>query len=131
MSEQKSAIIPSKIFSSMIKTMNEKKQIELMKPFSLEIIPTIFTRHNIPFTNDNLIEFCFERIGLWSGMYNAFSRHTDDNGNLCLVFEHVYGTKWSRIISESISNLLKNMLNCSTEQKVMPNMVMIKVLNKK
>jgi hypothetical protein len=131
MAEQKSVVIPSRIYSSMVKTLDEEKQIELMKRVSLEIIPSIFTHHNISFTISNLIKYCFEGIGLWAGMYSTFSYHTDEKNHLCLVFEHHYGTKWSRIIAESISNFIENSLSCSTEQKILQNIVVIKVLDKR
>ena len=129
--EQKSVVIPSKFYSSMVKTMNEQKQIELMKKLYLEIIPAIFTHNDISFTSDNLIKFCFEGIGLWAGMYNTFSHHVDANGDLCLVFEHSYGIKWSRIIAKSISHFVENVLVCTTEQEIMPNIALIKILVKK
>jgi hypothetical protein len=54
----------------------------------------------------------------------------DNEGYPCLVFEHKFGIKWSRVIAESLSDLIQTILHYPTEKKEMPATVVIRVMEK-
>ena len=125
-SEHESMIIPSTICSDMINILPEKTLVNLVSKTISEMVQSIFANNNISYTVDNMTEFYFESVGLWSGLYNIFKRYSDrDSTNL--IFEHKYGIKWSEILAQSISNLLKETLNLSSQHKILPRVVVLQV----
>lgn len=125
-SEHECMIIPSTIYSSIIDTSSEKSLVDVTSRTANEMVQSIFSHNSIPYTMDNMIKFYFESVGLWSGLYNIF-KHYNEIGSTILVFEHKYGIKWSRVISQSISNLVKETLHRQPENKILPNTVIITV----
>ncbi|HXX05215.1 MAG TPA: hypothetical protein VEJ68_00155, partial [Candidatus Bathyarchaeia archaeon] len=91
-----------------------------------EMVQSIFAHNNLSYTMDSMVKFYFESVGLWSGLYSIFKRYSD-MGSTNLIFEHKYGIKWSKIIAQSISNLMKGTLNLSLEYKILPNTVILQV----
>lgn len=125
-SEHECMIIPSTIYSDMIYTLPEKTLVDLVSRTISEMVQSIFAHNNISYTMDNMVKFYFESVGLWSGLYNIFKRYSD-MGSTSLVFEHKYGIKWSKIIAQSISNLMKETLNLSSEHRILPSTVILQV----
>lgn len=125
-SEHDSMIIPSTIYSTIIEILPEKILVDLVTRIISEMVQSIFAHNNTSYTMDNMAKSYFENVGLWSGIYSIFKRYGDaDSTNL--IFEHKYGIKWSRIIAQSISNLLKETLHLSSDYKILPNTVILKV----
>ncbi|HUL51717.1 MAG TPA: hypothetical protein VLT10_00420 [Verrucomicrobiae bacterium] len=122
-------IIPSTIFSHIIKLLPDKALTDLSNQSTHEIIQSIFAHNNIPYTMESMIRFYFEGIGLWSGMYTIFKHYTD-MGIINLVFEHKYGIKWSKVLSHTVSDLIEKMLNQSSTSKIHPNTVIVQVKEK-
>lgn len=125
-SEHESIIIPSTVYSDMINILPKKILVDLVSRMINETIQSIFANNNISYTLDNMIDYYFESVGLWSGLYNIFKRYSD-MGSTNLVFEHTYGIKWSEIIAQSISNLMKETLNLSSQHKILPRVVILQV----
>ena len=125
-SEHECMIIPSTIYSNMIDVLPEKTLVDLISRIINEMVQSIFLHNNISYTLDNMVKYYFENIGMWSGLYNIFKRYSEMSSTN-LVFEHKYGIKWSKIIAQSISNLMKETLNLSSEYKILPSTVILQV----
>jgi len=125
-SEHECMIIPPTIYANMIDILPEKTLVDLVSRIISEMVQSIFAHNNLSYTMDSMVKFYFESVGLWSGLYSIFKRYSD-MGSTNLIFEHKYGIKWSKIIAQSISNLMKGTLNLSLEYKILPNTVILQV----
>lgn len=125
--EQEGFLVPHKFFSGLLEYIPEDKLIELIHNDGFEAIRSVFVQGGISLTMDNMITYFFERIALWAGTYYKFRNYYDDDGCLCLAFEHSYGIKWSRAIGASLCTIIKEILNYNTEYKVSTSTILIRV----
>jgi len=128
--QEKYVTMPQKMYATLLDEINEEKLRRLINMRSLEMMLSIFVRNNIQFTMDNLIKRCFQGFSLWSGIYNNFQYYRDANNDLCLVFEHSFGEKWSKILGENVTNLIGEMLNLPAEYQAIMNTLLVKVKDK-
>jgi hypothetical protein len=62
-------------------------------------------------TLENTLKVVFDRLLAYGGSYKRYSSHVDNDGCLNLVFRHVYGIKWSRILSTVYTRFIQRTLN--------------------
>lgn len=127
--ELECTIIPSKLWGPMVDNVEEEKLFNLFNNEGVGAIYSIFLNNNVPMTLDNFIKYCFQEICLWAGMYSSF-RVFKENGQITLLFEHKYGPKWSKLLGNTFTTLIKIMLNHKAESQVLPNTVRITVQEK-
>jgi len=127
--DQECSVIPSRLWGPMVQMVDEEKMLDLINNEGIGAIYSIFLNNNVPMTLDTFIKHCFEEICLWSGLYHSF-RMFREGGQLILVFEHKYGIKWSRIIGNAFTNMIRIMLNHRADSQVLPNTVRITVQEK-
>lgn len=114
-----------------LEMMDEKKPIEAMKSDgNANNIIAYFKHNNIPLTTDSLIKTVFENVAQWTGMCNKFRQYIDDQGYRHLIFDHRYGIKWSRIVSDVFSDLIKDTLGFPSEVSLLHNTFEIKILER-
>lgn len=118
--------IPSTAYFHMIDMLSKEDLVNLLSRTISETVQTIFVHNNISYTMDNMVKFYFERVGQWSGIYNIFKCY-DERDSTKLIFEHKYGIKWSDVLEQSISNLMKDTLNLSSTHKILSNTVILQV----
>jgi hypothetical protein len=114
----------------MLEIMDEAKLTEIMKTYGNANVLSVFSNLGLPPTLSGLIKYHFTRSILWSGPYNAFNYYIDNEGYPCLVFEHKFGIKWSRILAETASETIRLILGCPTEKKVMPSTLVIRIMDR-
>jgi hypothetical protein len=127
--DYESCIIPSRQFSGFLEMLDEARTAEIMKYDGINDVLSFFRHRNIPITLESIIKFAFENIAVSTGACYKFSQHIDD-GSRTLVFDHRYGMKWSRIISNVFSSMLQETCNVHTSVNILPNSVLIKILEK-
>jgi hypothetical protein len=98
--EYGAAVIVSTQFAVFIELMDEEKAVDIMQTDGTATMIAYFQHNNIPITLDSIIQVAFANVAIASGVCTKFSQHTDEEGYRCLVFDHRYGIKWSRIISK-------------------------------
>ncbi len=126
--EQQAVTVSQKAYARIIDELDEDKFRQLVNLSASETVPSLFIHNNIPFTMDNLIKYCFQSSLMWSGAYCNFHFYKDGNdAPLCLVFEHRFGLKWSKILGESFSKLISDMLNLDSDFTATPNTLLIRV----
>jgi len=125
--EQKGILLPHKFFSGILEYTPDDKLLELIYNDGFEAIRSVFVQGGISLTMDNMITYFFERIALWAGTYYKFRNYYDDDGCLCLAFEHSYGIKWSKAIGAALSAIISNTLNHNAEHKVTTSTILIRV----
>lgn len=125
--EHESMVIPQKIFSSLIGLVDEQKWIEMLNRFSVEMMPLIFMRNGNLMDLRYFMEHGFGKILIWTGMYSKFTHYVDSSGHLCLVFEHHYGLKWSRILAATFSNFLEKILHIPSHPEALPAGVVVRI----
>ena len=125
--EQMGFLVPHKFFSGLLEYIPEDNLVELIHTDGFEAIRSVFVQGGISFTIENMITYFFERIALWAGTYYKFRNYYDEDGYLCLAFEHSYGIKWSRAIGSAISTIIKEILNRNAEFKASTKTILIRV----
>lgn len=125
-----SVIIPQTQMQKMLEIMDEVKLTEIMKTYGNANVLSVFTNMGVSPTLTGLIKYHFSRSILWSGPYDAFNYYIDNEGYPCLVFEHKFGIKWSRILAETTSEMIRLILGCPIERKVMPSTLVIRIMDR-
>jgi hypothetical protein len=128
--ELKCVAIPAQIYKLMLDNMNEQIGIGWLKKAVHEIWPSVMIHDNIPTDIENFVEHSFVITAKSAGLFSMFKKHYDEKGFLCLVFEHEYGIKWSRMISEVFAESLIDLFKVKVERSVLPSTVLIRVLEK-
>lgn len=78
---------------------DESKVVDILWNEGGPSIMSYFNHNNIGMIKENIIKHLCERIGIWTGHYSFFNHYTDSEGYTCLVFDHKFGIKWSRILA--------------------------------
>jgi hypothetical protein len=125
--EFEACIITSRQFAAFLEMMDEDRTAEIMKTDGVEANIAYLHHHNIPVTLNSIIDVCFEKLTPSAGVITKFSQYIDAEGYTCLVFDHRYGIKWSRIISRVFSYLLEETCNVRTSTTLLPNTIIIKI----
>lgn len=123
-------IIPATVYKDVMESLPEKNLADMISRTAHEMVQSIFAHNNISYTMNNMIQYYFETIGQWSGLYDTF-KHYDDMGVTNLIFEHKYDTKWSKVLSHAMSDLLEKLLDTPLyNQRILPNTVILQVKGK-
>lgn len=128
--ELKAVTIPAQIYKSMLDVMDEKIGTAWLKKAVNEIWPAILIHDNIPQNIVNFVDYSFGRIAKYAGLCSIFKKYYDEDGCLCLVFEHEFGIKWSNMIADVFSESLNNLFQVEVERKILPNTILIRILEK-
>lgn len=89
-----------------------------------------FNHNNIPVNKENIIKHICERLGIWTGHYTFFNHYTDSEGHTCLVFDHKFGLKWSRILASLHSRPFEHWLGLKTVANITSNTVVLKIIER-
>lgn len=125
-----SVIIPQTQYQQMLEIMDEAKLTEIMKTYGNANVQSVFSNLGVAPTLSDLIRYHFTRTILWSGPYNAFNYYIDEEGYPCLVFEHKFGIKWSRIIAETVAEMIRVILGYPTQKKVFPSTCVVRIMDR-
>ena len=106
-----SLIIPSRSVNFFIENIDEEKWIQEYSDTLEEIVPFFFLELKAEQTVENTLKVVFDRLLSYGGSYKGYSSHVDNDGYLNLVFRHVYGIKWSRILSRVYTRFIQRTLN--------------------
>jgi hypothetical protein len=106
-----SLIIPSRSVNFFIEHIDEEKWIQEYSDTLEEIVPYFFLELKAEQTVENTLKVVFDRLLAYGGSYKGYSSHVDNDGYLNLVFRHVYGIKWSRILSTVYTRFIQGTLN--------------------
>ncbi|HEX2230903.1 MAG TPA: hypothetical protein VHG34_01810 [Nitrososphaeraceae archaeon] len=109
--QDRSLIIPSRSVHFFIQNIDEDKWIEEYIYTLEEIVPFFFIELKTPQTLENTLKVVFDRLLAYGGSYKGYSCQVDKDGNMNLVFQHDYGIKWSRILSEVYTRFIQKTLN--------------------
>lgn len=125
--EFEACIITSRQFAAFLEMMDEDKTAEIMKIEGTEAQIANFHHHSIPITLDSVLEVTFANLALNPGVITKFSQYEDEEGYKCLVFDHKYGMKWSRIIWKVFSYMLEQMAHVHSSLTLLPNTVLMRI----
>jgi hypothetical protein len=106
-----SLILPSRSVNFFIENIDEEKWIQEYSDTLEEIVPYFFLELKAEQTLENTLKVVFDRLLAYGGSYKGYSSHVDNDGYLNLVFRHVYGIKWSRILSTVYTRFIQRTLN--------------------
>jgi hypothetical protein len=124
------AIIPQTQFKEMLEIMDEAKLTLIMKTSGHANVTALVNLLGLPRDLSSLCKYCFDRFIKWSGAYDSFASYIDNEGYPCLVFEHKFGIKWSRIMAETLSETIHDILNFPTETRSLPSSVVVRVMER-
>lgn len=121
--------IPQNMYAKIIDGSDEIKFQEMVNHSISEMLHSLFIRNNIPTTTENLIKHGFQKVSLWSGIYDNFHHHKA-NRETVLVFEHNFGPKWSKILANSLFDLINSVTDAKVSCEVLPNIVRVRLTEK-
>lgn len=122
-------VIPNKSFQFMLNNIEEDMILESIKKNELDIL-TLFVSKRIPITFDNFIVYALEGAGLMGGFLHHYAVYKDEQGYTSMLLEHNYDVKWSRIVGNAYSDVLKKMFHYNTQCAFFPDSVIIRILEK-
>ena len=122
-------IVPKKYFQFMVDYLDEESNIAELTEILRIWIPVSFNDRNIPFTLDNFIKYVCEENALNSRTIDSFNSYTDECGDRILVYNHQFGIKWSKVLSQSLCTVITELLKCRTVAMVYPGSFVVKVIN--
>lgn len=125
--EFEACIVTSRQFAAFLEMFDEDRAVEIMKKDGTEANVAYLHHHNIPVTLDSIMDVCFANLTPAAGVITKFSHYVDENGFRCLVFDHRYGIKWSRIISKVFSYVLEQTCNIHASVDLLPNTIIMKI----
>jgi hypothetical protein len=83
-----------------------------------EVVAATLVQNDIEPSLENVIEFIFNKISLYSGTVSHFHYYKDESYNLCLVFEHSFGKKWSDALGKSFCRFFNEQYDLKTDLTV-------------
>jgi hypothetical protein len=113
----------------MLDNIDEKTLLESIKNNELDIY-TLFVTLKIPFTFRNFIIYALDGTGIMGGLIYHYNIYKDAQDYTNLILEHNYEIKWSRIIGNAFSDILKKMFQYNTQCTFLQHSVTIKILEK-
>jgi hypothetical protein len=121
-------MFPSDQWAAFLEVMDKKTIIEILENIGIPTVLSLFSHNNVPITVDTMIRYCFERIALLTGCYSSFNHHKNENGEICLVFEHRFNNKWSEILAEVFSDMIEKTLGQKCTSVTNPNTLLLKIM---
>lgn len=112
-----SVIIPQTQFRNMLDIMDEEQLTNIMKTSGNANVLSVFSNLGIAPDLNGLVKYCFRKFIRWSGAYDSVTAYIDNEGYPCLVFEHKFGIKWSRIMAETVSETIQSILEHPTQKR--------------
>jgi hypothetical protein len=109
-SSNKYTIFPMKSARVFIDLIDPSKLLSYYGPFIKDMIPRYFTQLKIPLTIGSWLECYCNGYMIQSGMIEKFSKYTNSENHLCLVFEHEYGLKWSTTLGDILCQFIREKL---------------------
>lgn len=129
--ESEGVIFPHNFLKEITKLTDEDKLIKVLyETGGMETVPAILAHNNIPITLDSLIKNLFEGISLWAGAYSKCRNYTDKQGCRCIVFEHDFGVKYSRVLGQVLANFITNTIGYHVSVKALPITIILRIENK-
>jgi hypothetical protein len=122
-------MMPPEVFSLFIERVDEAVFADAWRAAIKESMPRHFFAQNISPTFDNVIKHGFEKNGFLTGMYKNFSHGVDDQGNIRMIFEHMFGIKWSRILALVFAEHLGGTLGVKVTSKILASTVVLEMPN--
>ena len=119
-------IIAPPLFQFLLETVDEDGFIKGWNSAMSEITPSIFALYDIEFNLDNLIKHAFRDFGLRVGAFKNFT-YSYEKDNIKLVFEHIYGIKWSRILARSLSEFFEKTFGLEVQSDVLDKIVTMRL----
>lgn len=123
-------IIPRRSLQFILENIEEQKLIEEYEEIVLDLVPSILLQQRIPISLENLIKYVFGGVLTYAGAIQGFEYFVGSEGQVHLVFKHVFGLKWSRIISSVYSAAIQKSLNLQTTTTILPSTVVIKIIER-
>lgn len=129
-SNSKSLIMPRALQIKLLEKLDEKDILDAFIGEGAGGAFAILKHHNIPLTKENYIKYVVDMIARITGQFNFCSHYKDKEGYLTIVFDHIFGEKWSHVLGKGHSYLIEKYLGIPTQVTYLPDTVTIKLLNK-
>lgn len=122
-------VIPRKSFQFMLDSVEESVLMSSLRVNEFDTIKMVILSKNET-TFSNFVKYFLDGLGLAGGFIHHYSIRKDDQGYTHITLEHNYDSKWSRIIGNIISDILKEIFHFNTKCIFLETNVSIKILEK-
>lgn len=118
-------------FRFILDNMDEEKMLEHFKSNLTDLIPAALNERKIPATLEKLIEYEYAQMAINAGIIYKFTSYHDEDGLFCLLFQHRFGIRWSRILAEGHTYQIKKLFDIYTRYTISPSNVVITILDRR
>lgn len=129
-SNSKSLVMPRALQMKLLEKLDEEDILDAFIGEGAGGAFAILKHHNIPLTKENYVKYVVEMIARITGQFNFCSHYIDQEGYLTIVFDHIFGEKWSHVLGKGHSHLIEKYLGISTQVTYLPDTVTIRLLDK-
>ena len=113
----------------MLSNVDEESLLESIKKNELDIY-TLFVTLKITFTFRNFVIYALDGTAIMGGFIHHYVIYKDDQDYTKLLLEHNYDIKWSRILGNAFSDILKKMFNYNSQCTILDHSVIIRISEK-
>lgn len=129
--ELQAVFITGNDFRFFLENMDEKKMLDNFKHNLTDIIPSSLEERQIPSTFENHIEHEYSQMAVNAGIIYRFTRYYDNEGLLCLLFQHHFGPKWSKMLAEGIAYQIETLFGIPTKYIISPSRAVITIVDRR
>jgi hypothetical protein len=123
---QKAVVIPHETWRQIIELL-EEDFLSSALDHGADTVGATLAHIDIQPSIENVIEFIFNKISLYSGTVSHFHHYKDESDNLHLVFEHSLGKKWSVALGKSFCRFFNQQYGLRTDLSTTPRIITITV----
>lgn len=117
-------------FRKVLENLDEGIMAEQFKSNLTDLIPAALTERKILLTLQNLMEFEYKQMAVNAGIIYKFTSYHNEDGLLCLLFQHHFGIKWSRILSKGYAYQIETLFGMPTKSTLTHGNVKITILHR-
>jgi hypothetical protein len=111
---QKAVVIPHETWRQIIDVL-EEDFLSTALDHGADTVGATLAHVDIQPSIENVIEFIFSKISLYSGTISHFHHYKDECDNLHLIFEHSLGKKWSDALGKSFCRFFNQQYGLRTD----------------
>jgi hypothetical protein len=129
--ELQGVLITGNDFRFFLENTDEEKMLNNFKTNLTDLIPASLKQRRIPVTLNNLIEVEYSQMAINAGIIYRFTRYYNEEGLLCLMFQHHFGIKWSRMLAKGYTHQIETLIGIPTKAEFSASSVEITIIDRK
>lgn len=110
----RAVVIPRETWAKVMESL-EEDVLSSAIDYGGDVVAATLAQNDIEPSIENLVDYVFNKISLYSSTVSHFHHYRDKSDNLCLVFEHSLGKKWSGALGKSFCRFFNEQYDLRTD----------------